>query len=48
MDRHKVAPLLAVYEGDGPSFKVRGVLFEQLVDFDDPEVRAALYNCFNK
>ena len=48
MDRHKVAPLLAVYEGDGPGYAVRGVLFEQLVDFDDPEVKAALYNCFKK
>ncbi|AFA39675.1 hypothetical protein Pogu_1648 [Pyrobaculum oguniense TE7] len=48
MDKHKVAPLLAVYEGSGPSYAVRGVLFGQLVDFDDPEVRAALYNCFKK
>ena len=48
MKRHDVAPLLAVYEGDGPKFKVRGVLFKQFVDIDNADIRAVLDECLGK
>ena len=43
--RHEAAPLLAVYEGEGPSFTVRGVLFERLVDLNDPHVKSVVGAC---
>ena len=34
-----------IYEGEGPSFTVRGVLFERLVDLNDPHVDSVVGAC---
>ncbi len=43
--KHEVAPLLAVYEGEGPVFTVRGILFERLVDFKRSDVESVVRRC---
>ncbi|MGC9131263.1 MAG: hypothetical protein ACP5H5_06730 [Pyrobaculum sp.] len=43
--RHSVAPLLAVYEGEGPEYRVKAVLFERIVDFEDQAVKEAIAKC---
>lgn len=43
--RHEVAPLLAVYEGEGPEYRVKAVLFERLVDLNDREVSSVWERC---
>ncbi|MGC9052070.1 hypothetical protein [Pyrobaculum sp.] len=43
--RHSAAPLLAVYEGEGPEYRVKAVLFERIVDFEDQAVKEAIAKC---